>query len=379
MITYIQAQSAKSKEKDYLLNDGDGLYLRVYPNKRKVWFFSKRINSKTQKKSLGEFPAMGISEARLTAKMLLKELTQTTSDEVRKKEIQSMSFHKVYETWFMLKKDEVKNWHDISSRFENHMLPKLGSKDFASILPLDIVEVLHPLAEAGKLETIKRICIWLKQIEDYAFNAGIIETQRLQKVSKLFRQPKGKHQASLHPDELKTFFETVTTSPRASIDIINLLKVAFYTLLRPGEYTQMQWSWIKDDVIEVPAAFMKMKRIHRVPVSRQLSELLVSIPHRGDFVFFNNRASNLHYSTGALTIFFKRIGYKNRLTPHGIRSIGRTWMAENKVPFEVAELSLAHSVGSQTVQAYNRTDLLDERREIMQSWCDFVDEQMKKP
>ncbi len=377
MITYIEAQSAKPKDKSYLITDGDGLYLRIYPNKRKIWFFSKRINGKICKKSIGEFPAMGISEARISARALIQELTETTSDEARKKEIQGMSFKKVYEAWFMLKKDEVKNWRDISSRFENHVLSKLGSKEFGAIIPMDVLETLQPLVAEQKLETIKRICIWLRQIEDYAFNAGIIETQKLQKISKLFKQPKTEHRATLPPDDVKSFFKEAFTSPRASLDIINLIKVAFFTLLRPGEYTALKWEWVKDDVIEVPAEVMKMKRPHRVPISKQLKTVLEQIPHRGEYVFYTARASDGHYSINALTVFFKRIGYKDKLVPHGIRSIGRTWMAENNVPFEVAELCLAHSVGSQTVQSYNRTDLLKERKEAMQRWCDFVVEQMK--
>ncbi len=358
MITFAEVKAAKPKEKDYTLSDGNGLYLRVWPNGKKVWLFQRKINGKYQKKNIGIFPQMGISDARLSARSLAEELTVTTSDEVRKKEIQSMTFRQVYDAWFELKQDEVKNWKDISGRFENHMLPKLGSKIFSSILPFDVLETLKPLVEDKKYETIKRICIWLKQIEDYAFNAGIIETERLQKVSKLFKRPKAEHRATIPPNEVKAFFKDAFTSPRATIDIINLIKVAFFTLLRPGEYTALKWEWIKEDVIEIPGEFMKMKRPHRVPITTQLQAVLKQIPQRGEFVFYTSRAHDGHYSINALTTFFARIGYKDKLTPHGIRSIGRTWMAENKVPFEVAELCLAHSIGSQTVQAYNRTDLL---------------------
>ena len=163
------------------------------------------------------------------------------------------------------------------------------------------------------------------------------------------------------------------TTPKTTAVIFSLLKVAFYTLLRPGEYTLMKWDWIHDDVIEVPADSMKMKRPHRVPISRQLKAVINELPKRGEYVFYSASSANGHISLGCLALFLKRIGYKDRLTAHGIRSVGRTWMAENKIPFDVAELCLAHSVGTQTVQAYNRTDLLDERREAMQKWCDYVD------
>ena len=121
---------------------------------------------------------------------------------------------------------------------------------------------------------------------------------------------------------------------------------------------------------------MKMKWIHRVPISKQLQAVLDNIPRRNDYVFYSAGSASGHISESSLGVFLKRIGYQNKLTAHGIRSVGRTWMAENKISFDVAELCLAHSVGTQTVQAYNRTDLLDERREAMQKWCDFVETQL---
>ena len=377
MLTYAEVKAAKAKEKDYALSDGNGLYLRIWPNGKKVWLFQKKINGKVQKKTLGEFPAMGMSDARTAVKKLTGELIETTSTENRRKEIQGMTLRKVYDAWFMLKQDEVKNWKDISSRFNNYVLPTLGSKTFGDIIPMDVVDALKPLADAQKLDTVQRICIWLKQLEDYAFNAGIVETLKLQKISKLFKSPKSSHIPSIHPDELPEFFKCVFASPRTTFQIVCLTKIAFYTLLRPGEYTAMKWEWIKDDVIEIPAEYMKIKRPHRVHISKQLNAILASMPKINEYVCFSNVASSGHLTSETLGAYFKRIGYKDKLTPHGIRSIGRTWMAENKVPFEVAELSLAHSVGSQTVQAYNRTDLLEERKDAMQRWCNFVDEQMK--
>ncbi|MCI6796966.1 MAG: tyrosine-type recombinase/integrase [Succinatimonas sp.] len=377
MITYAEARAAKPKNgKEISLSDGNGLYLRIRVNGSKSWYLQKSINGKIQKKVIGLFPDIGISEARVTAKMLIKQLTETTSDEARKKEVTSQTFKQVYDVWFTLKQAEIKNWRDISSRFENHVIPKLGHKTFGSILPMDVLDCLQPLSKAGKLETIKRICIWLRQIEDYAYNAGIIDTERLQKISKLFRRPTTEHRPAIHPSELKSFFQNALNSPRTSINMMAILKVAMYTLLRPGEYTVMKWSWIHDGIIEVPAELMKMKRIHRVPISKQLQAVLDNIPRRNDYVFYSAGSASGHISENSLGVYLKRLGYKDKLTAHGIRSVGRTWMAENKISFDVAELCLAHSVGTQTVQAYNRTDLLDERREAMQKWCDFVETQL---
>lgn len=148
--------------------------------------------------------------------------------------------------------------------------------------------------------------------------------------------------------------------------------IGFYTLLRPGEYTKLKWKWIKEDVIYVPAEIMKMKRPHRVPISSQLKMLLDHRVKVSEYVLFSPRNLNRHILPDTIEKFLRTHGFRGVLVPHGIRSIGRTWMTEHRVPFDVAEQCLAHSVGSHTVQAYDRSDLLEARKKVMQYWCDYL-------
>lgn len=125
-------------------------------------------------------------------------------------------------------------------------------------------------------------------------------------------------------------------------------------------------------MITVPAEAMKMKRPQRVPVSPQLATVLEHRLHVCPLVFPSRNLLN-PVSTNALGLFLRRHGFIGRLVPHGIRSIGRSWMEDHGVPFNVAEACLAHSSGTQTVQAYQRSDLLEERRAPMAEWCKFVE------
>ena len=118
---------------------------------------------------------------------------------------------------------------------------------------------------------------------------------------------------------------------------------------------------------------MKMKRSHRVPISKQLKKLLEHRAKVSEFILFSPRNLEKHILPDTLEKFLRTHGFRGVLVPHGVRSIGRTWMSETRVPFDVAELCLAHAVGSQTVQAYDRSDLLEERKKVMQEWCDFVE------
>lgn len=153
-----------------------------------------------------------------------------------------------------------------------------------------------------------------------------------------------------------------------------------YTLLRPNEYCSLEWSWInfEDNTITVPAEVMKMKLPHVVPITKQMLTLLLNRPRVGKYVFPATQGKVAqHFSTNSASLFLRRHGFKDKLVPHGIRSIGRTWMHDHDIPFDVAEKCLAHTVGTSTQLAYDRSDLLEKRREAMQQWSDFVEDCLK--
>ena len=151
--------------------------------------------------------------------------------------------------------------------------------------------------------------------------------------------------------------------------------IGFYTLLRPGEYCALEWQWIdmKNQCISIPADVMKMKRMHVVPISTQLQKILENRPRFGEYVLTSPDRPGSHIGTAAQENFFRRHGMKGVLVPHGIRSIGRTWMAEERIDHDIAEMCLAHRVGTSVELAYNRTDFLELRRDAMQRWCDYVE------
>jgi hypothetical protein len=92
-----------------------------------------------------------------------------------------------------------------------------------------------------------------------------------------------------------------------------------------------------------------------------------------DFVFPSPIKPDCPIVQESMEKFFRTHGFKGILVPHGIRSIGRTWMAENSVEFEVSEHCLAHAHRDAVVAAYNRTTLLEKRKVVMQQWCDYVE------
>lgn len=372
MLNIIQVRSARPRDKAYMLSDGAGLFLRVEVNGTKRWIFNRSVKGQHVSRQLGVFPDMTLKEAREEAQRLSVELRTL-------KVSKSVDFLSIYKEWLALKKTQIKNWRDIDLRFKRYLLPVFGSMNFKDITPLALKEALEgDLGRRAKLETIKRICGNLRNLEVYAFNSGLIDQLRWQNLAAVFPAPstKRKNRPSVSYTELpEVLFRLRIEGVRAHTTWAVLL-CGFYTLLRPGEYTVLRWDWIdfNSRLITVPAEVMKMKREHLVPMSRQLVELLEGLPRHSEFVFPSPQGKGKKpVSTNSASQFLRRNGFADILVPHGIRAIGRSWMFDNRVPFEVGELCIAHAVGSQTVQAYVRSDRLEERREAMQRWCDYVE------
>ncbi len=158
-------------------------------------------------------------------------------------------------------------------------------------------------------------------------------------------------------------------------------KVLFYfslaTLLRPGEVVSIRLDWINEEAITIPAEFMKMKRVHRIPLTPYLIALIqeaktIRKNKRSPYLFPGTRP-NKHISGQALAKWLhSQAEFKNRLVAHGLRSIGRSWFADNDVPFEVAEACLAHVTGSQVVRAYQRGDYFASRSKILLGWHAYI-------
>ena len=376
MLNISEVRGAKPKDKAYQLSDGAGLLLRVETNGTKRWVLNRSIRGVRVSRQLGIFPEMSLREARLEAQRLYLEIKASGITK-------AVTFSSIYKEWLELKKTQIKNWRDIDLRFQRYLLPQFGSVPFADLTPKAIIDALkEDLGKRAKLETIKRICSNLRGLEVFAFNSGVISQLRLHNLVAIFPAPssKRKNRPSVPYDELPQILPKLRAAGVKSHTTWALILCGFYSLLRPGEYTGLRWEWIdfEENVINLPAEIMKMKREHRVPISTQLRQLLDDQPRISEFVFASPQSGHKKPVTiNAASRFLRRNGFADVLVPHGIRAIGRSWMFDNAIPFEVAELCLAHSVGSATVQAYVRSDRLEERRDAMQRWCDYVEVCMK--
>ena len=315
MLNYAQLKALKPEKKMYAVTVYAGLQLRIFPSGTKTWHVNKSIKGKRIIKDLGTFPEVSLNEAKEYIDNLVND---SFSD--------SSNFKKLYLDWLDLKKKQIKNWKDIDSRFQKYILPVFADRSFKSINPPELITLLKENLEGdNKLETIKRICIWFKQLEIFGVNSGRLDTLRFQGINQVFPAPKPQHIKSIHYTELPQFWTHILTGSLKANNSLTALYIAFYTLVRPSEYCNLEWDWVNfnNKTITIPASYMKTKEEHIVPISSQLLNLLFGLTRINKYILPSPDKPNNCLSIATIPRFFKRhnISY---LQPHGIRSIGRT-------------------------------------------------------
>lgn len=389
----IQVKTAKPKDKDYKLTDGDGLYLLVTTSGSKCWRFKFRIDGKEKLLAFGMYPDISLTEARNKRHEARNQLANGLDPSVVKKaakasreELQANSFETIARDWYkhMQGKKEWSAEHatTIMNRMEKDIFPWIGVKPITEVTAKEIKAILDRVRSRGVIETARRDLTIMGQVYRYA-----IMTDRADyDISAGFRgylpaiSKTRKHMAAVtDPKELAPLLRAIDTYQGGFIAqcALKLLPLVF---VRPGELRHMEWSEIDLDAAEwnIPAAKMKMKVDHIVPLSRQAVEILRQLQPltgNGKYVFPSTRSRLRCMSDNTINAAFRRMGFDGEtITGHGFRATARTILDEvlqQRVDF--IEHQLAHAVKDPNGRAYNRTSHIVERRKMMQLWADYLE------
>jgi integrase len=158
------------------------------------------------------------------------------------------------------------------------------------------------------------------------------------------------------------------------------LKAAPHLFVRPGELRHAEWSEIDFDaaVWRIPAAKMKMRREHVVPLSRQVISILMdaeAVRGHSPYVFPALRTWQRPMSENTLNAALRRLGFTtDEMTAHGFRSTASTLLNESgKWSVDAIERALAHKDSDAVRSAYHRGPHWRERVEMAQWWSDYLD------
>ena len=368
-LTELKLKSLKEHSKATVLSDGGGLYIKVYPNGKMQWLLRKTSCGRAHQVYLGHYPDISLKQARELAR---NEATRYSDGRAGRAPVNAMTLAQLYGDFIA-----SREFRPTSVRAYNYLfslMEPLHDRMVDTIAPIEVKTLANSIGRAVSKRVARDAIGLLAQLERLACALDLCETPRLQSIIMTLPQPeKVTHNRYVTADKLPALFESAHSKGCSQAQMDRLLFLLF-TLNRTNELRNCLWTWINLDtrVITFPASAMKTNREHRVPISTQLQTLLERMYQPGQSYVMPGRSSTGARSPLLYRTLFKRLGIYEQITPHGVRAMARTWFADTGRDFAAAEMCLAHRVENATQTSYQHSDYLEQRREIMQAWCDYV-------
>lgn len=383
----MQISKAKPKLEQYALRDGGGLYLVVTPSGGKLWRLDYRFENKRLTLAIGAYPSISLADARERRLEAQKQIASGVNPSAVKKVLQKAvitanSFEAIAREWhakFINTWVEKHGFHKLQ-RLESNIFPWVGATNIAEVTTVDLLHALRIVENRGAVDLAHRIRTTCVQVFDYAIATGRCGRNTARDLKGALPPAKGGHHAAItEPAELGKLLKAIEgyNGHFATLCMLKLLPMFF---CRPGELRQAEWVEFDftANLWNVPAGRMKMKFSHIVPLCKQavtvLNELRQVTGHE-KYLFPSQLSSSRPMSDNTVNTALRRMGYsREEVTAHGFRATARTILDEVlKVRVDLIEHQLAHAVRDTNGRAYNRTTFIDERRDMMQIWADYLE------
>jgi integrase len=361
------------------LADAKGLYLYVAPGGGKLWRCDYAFNGKRRTASFGKYPLISLAQAREKRdeiKQAIAEGRDPTTPERR-----GASFEEMAREWFQANVGKWKtsySWR-LWRRIEHDVFPALGAKGVGEIRPLEVLEVLRAIEGREAVYTARRIHQMVNQVFKYAIVSGYASVNPAADLHVALKAvPKGKGRAALKAGDLPEFFHKLKTTPMEEATRLGLLAVA-HVFVRTNEIRFGRWSEFDfgKGVWTIPAERMKMKREHRVPLSRQAHVIFKRLRELADGSewVLPGPVTVKPVSENCLIYALYRVGYHSRATVHGFRATASTILNESeRFDPQAIEHQLAHAPDDAIRAAYDRGERWQSRVKMMQWYSDLLDD-----
>lgn len=398
----------KKKPGEYPVGGVPGLILEVRASLSTYWHYRTHIAGKRRWIGIGGYPEFGLADARDEARKLRRKIRdgydpvaerRDRKAALRKDQHQQIKFREHWKSFMAVKRKGLttKTANEWDNMVRNYALPHIGEMLVKDIEMHDIKNVLVQQIKAGPLWEVKNpTAKKLRKILFQAFNNAKSEKRYsgdnpaawkgnldgpgvLAKSSAVHKE---KHQPSLPIERVPEF---ITELKKRGGNAALALEFTILTAVRSTMTIGATWDEIdlKKAEWRISAERMKMSEGHSVPLSDAAIALLKSMPREGDLIFPAPHGGEM--SGNAMLALVKRMHeaelkagrggwidptYDRRIVPHGFRSTFKDWCTENTdVPDFISEMALAHKVGNEVRQAYQRSDLLAKRRRLMRDWA----------
>lgn len=338
---------------------------------RKSWIQRVRVNGKATNIGLGPYPVVTLAEAREAAYQNIREMRGGADPRQKVSTIPAFrvvaDMARSLHEWRNARTAQI--WDSEMARF---VFPAMGDRRVNQITSADVLAVVGPLW-TEKRTTAKRVRQRIGVVMKHAMAQGWRADNPAGEaidgaLPRNGTAPTRHHDALPHQDVADAIRKVGASGAEATTKA--LIEFVTLTACRTGEARGATWDEIDQEraVWTIPADRMKRGKAHRIPLSDRAVAILRELPGGDGFVFTSKRTGKA-LSESSMIALLKR--ERINATMHGFRSSFRNWCADTNESRELAEAALAHTVGG-TEGAYQRSDMFDRRRALMQRWADYV-------
>ncbi|KVX52984.1 tyrosine-type recombinase/integrase [Burkholderia stagnalis] len=389
-LTDVKIRQARPGTKPTKLTDTNGLYLELRPSGSKLWRYRYRIAGKENLFAIGEYPAVSLQDARRArddARALVRKGLHPSHvrQEVLSKTIieGKATFRAISDEWLVKKKKSWTERHygEIFRMLEMDAYPYIGNRPMRSITAHDVLALVRRVEERGS----PSVAIKLRQYVSNVFQYAVITLRADSDPASVLRgsvvKPPVENARPLSRDELKALFRQFPTyKSKRTVIAIRLLMMLFP---RTIELCRARWEEIDLTAAEwkVPPEKIKSRRLHIVPLPQQALTLLRELQEMyGDrgyilpILHSNRKLPHMSRATINRAIDYMVPDNPEPITGHDFRATASTYLHEGGWKDEVVEMQLSHKDKDRTRSTYNHAKYLPERRDMMQSWADWLSE-----
>lgn len=280
----VAVRNAKPREREYKLSDSGGLYMLVTPAGGKLWRLKFRVDGREKKLAIGAYPAIGLSDAR-TRRDDARELIATGADPSREKQqakhrakvSAANTFGEVATEFIDKRRREGLSTStvDKSDYYISRMRPVIARMPIAEIAAPDQLAVLRRIEAKGNYETARRVLQLAGRVFRYAVATARLPSDPSRDLRGALTAPQPKHYGAIvEPKRAGELLRAIDGYEGQAITML-AMQLSPHVFVRPGELRHAEWSEIDLEAClwTIPAGKMKMRKAHRVPLSRQSVQL----------------------------------------------------------------------------------------------------------
>lgn len=401
-LTDTAVRQAKPTGKNYTLKDTAGLALFVGAKGAKQWHFRFYWLGKQARISMGVYPAISLKEAREARDQARALVAQGVDPRVNRREARlaacsqsENSFRAVFDDWnafraLSLKRGRQSTLEQIERHFAKDILPWLGTLPIVEVSRQHVLEVLRKIERRKAMTTAEKCRTWLNQLFRYAMvEKGLASNPAADLDIVALPKPKVRHNPHLRMAELPAFLRKLSAYG-GHANTVGGIRLLLLTGVRTGELraaTPEQFD-LERGLWIIPPEIVKQLQVRErreseeippyiVPLSRQAIEIVkallaAKLPSNNHLLPHRSRPKD-SISENTLNTALQRMGYKGRLTGHGIRGTLSTALNELGYEQKWVDAQLSHADPNQVRRSYNHAEYVEQRRVMMQDWADRLD------